>query len=299
MVNSVKKPYPSGQEISSMTPEEKRKFIIDRLNGLYEDNPNEIKPIFSSLAEDQSSESNKTAFWLTTGGSFAGVCLIGLFVFVINMVSHIERSTVHPNPTHPITVNATSEPSGGRTMQHQKSFFDAPEEPATANEVKTDGKSYFSEEDDSFSSGFDSRLDTKLPINGFSQFNSSSDDKKDSRGKYIGNLTANPFASTQNEFDPNSVTNDFGKYGSEFSQYSATNPFTYDAPKLYDQDGNYRGKLSSNEFDPDSISNPFGKYGSEFSSDSINNEFGAGSPFKSDSPNNPFSSTGWDIVGQD
>ena len=69
------------------------------------------------------------------------------------------------------------------------------------------------------------------------------------------------------------------------------------APKLYDSQGNYRGKLSSNPFDPDSISNSFGRYGSKFSPDSIKNEFGAGSPFKHDSPNNPFGK-GLTIIGE-
>jgi len=39
-------------------------------------------------------------------------------------------------------------------------------------------------------------------------------------------------------------------------QSIATNPYAADAPKLYDQQGNYRGKLSANPYDPDSTSNP-------------------------------------------
>jgi len=66
------------------------------------------------------------------------------------------------------------------------------------------------------------------------------------------------------------------------------NPFATRAAKLYDSEGNYRGRLSSNRFDPDSVSNPFGRYGSRFSVDSINNPFGAGSRYLPDSPNNPF-----------
>ena len=50
------------------------------------------------------------------------------------------------------------------------------------------------------------------------------------------------------------------------------------APRLYDQQGNYHGKLSANPYDPDSTSNPYGCYGSPFSPDSINNPFGVGNP---------------------
>ena len=64
--------------------------------------------------------------------------------------------------------------------------------------------------------------------------------------------------------------------------------FAKDAPQIYDQQGNYRGKLSTNPYDPDSTSNSFGRYGSPFSPDSINNSFGAGSPYRSDSPTNPY-----------
>jgi len=48
-------------------------------------------------------------------------------------------------------------------------------------------------------------------------------------------------------------------YGSPFSNQSATNPYATDAPRLYDQQGNYRGKLSANPYDPDSTSNPYGR----------------------------------------
>ena len=51
-----------------------------------------------------------------------------------------------------------------------------------------------------------------------------------------------------------------------------------DVPWLYDQQGNYRGKLSANPYDPDSTSNPYGCYGSPFSPDSIKNPYGAGNP---------------------
>ncbi len=120
----------------------------------------------------------------------------------------------------------------------------------------------------------------------------------------LGNLSANPFAfdSTGNAFGagspfaPNGINNPFSPHGSPFSNRSATNPFATDAPQLYDQQQNYRGKLSANPFEPDSTSNQFGRYGSPFSPDSINNQFGAGSPFRYDSPNNPYGQ-GWRIEG--
>jgi hypothetical protein len=121
----------------------------------------------------------------------------------------------------------------------------------------------------------------------------------------LGELSANPFRpdSTANPFGggspfaPNGVNNPFSPYGSLFSNQSATNPFATDAPRLYDQDGNYRGRLSANPFDPDSTSNAFGRYGSPFSPESMNNPFGAGNPFRPDSPTNPYGS-GWRVIGE-
>ncbi len=127
------------------------------------------------------------------------------------------------------------------------------------------------------------------------------------RAQYLGQLSANPYApnSTSNQFGPHgspyapdSVNNRFGQFGSPYSPNSANNPYAVDAPKLYDHDGNYHGKLSANQFDPDSTSNRFGRYGSPYSPDSINNPFGAGSPYRADSPNNRFGS-GWSIYGGD
>lgn len=111
-----------------------------------------------------------------------------------------------------------------------------------------------------------------------------------------GNLSANPYApdSTSNPFgagspyNPDSINNPYGKYGSPYSPDSANNPYATEAPKLYDSQGHYHGRLSTNPYAPDSTSNPFGRYGSPYSSDSIKNPFGAGSPYRSDSPTNPF-----------
>ena len=121
--------------------------------------------------------------------------------------------------------------------------------------------------------------------------------------RYLGRLSANRFNadSTSNPFGAgsrfrsDSINNQFGEYGSRFSNKSVNNPYATDAPKLYDSEENYRGKLSANRYDPESISNPYGRYGSKFSPDSINNPFGAGNRFRSDSPNNPFGS-GWYII---
>ncbi len=81
---------------------------------------------------------------------------------------------------------------------------------------------------------------------------------------YLGKLSANPYEadSTSNpygehgsEYAPDSINNRYGRYGSEFSNESPNNPYATNPPKLYDSQGNYRGKLSSNPYDPDSVSN--------------------------------------------
>jgi hypothetical protein len=116
------------------------------------------------------------------------------------------------------------------------------------------------------------------------------------QAEYLGNLSANEFDanSTANPFcagspfSSNSVTNEIGNYGGPFSNQSATTPYATEAPRLYDQQGNYRGKLSTNPYGPDSTSNPYGRYGSPFSPDSINNPFGAGNPYSPSSPTNPY-----------
>ena len=64
-------------------------------------------------------------------------------------------------------------------------------------------------------------------------------------------------------------------HGQDLGRLSV-DPYATDAPKLYDEEGHYRGKLSSNPYDPESVSNPYGRYGSEHSADSINNSYGVG-----------------------
>jgi hypothetical protein len=100
------------------------------------------------------------------------------------------------------------------------------------------------------------------------------------------NLMPDPFG-TGNPSDPNSVTNELGPYGNPYSPSSATNFEAIPAPRVSDQKGNDRGRLSMNLSDFDSISKSFDRYGSPYSSDSILYRYGAGNPFRSNSPNNP------------
>jgi hypothetical protein len=111
------------------------------------------------------------------------------------------------------------------------------------------------------------------------------------------NPTYQPPVRSGNRYDPNSLANPYGagspykadglmnpysQYGSEYSNKSWKNPYATDAPKLYDSQGRYRGKLGGNKYDPDSTSNPYGQYGSKHSPDSINNPYGAGSPYSTE-----------------
>ena len=121
----------------------------------------------------------------------------------------------------------------------------------------------------------------------------------------LGELSANPYApdSTTNRFGagspfkPDGIRNPFSPHGSPFSNQSATDPYATDALRLYDQQGQYRGKLSTNPYDPDSVSNPYGRYGSSYAPESLNNRYGAGNPSRPDSPTNPYGS-GWRIEGR-
>lgn len=101
---------------------------------------------------------------------------------------------------------------------------------------------------------------------------------------YDSDSISNPYGQYGSPYSSDSVNNPYGKYGSRYSSKSARNPYyATDTPKLYDQNGNYRGKMSANPYDPDSISNLYGRYGNPYSSDSINNPYGAGNPYSSDS----------------
>lgn len=109
-----------------------------------------------------------------------------------------------------------------------------------------------------------------------------------SRCPYDPNCLNNPYGAG-NPYKSDGLMNPYSNYGSKYSNNSWTNPNATNAPKVYDQNGNYHGKLSSNRYDPDSTSNPYGRYGSRYSSESINNPYGAG---------NPYSNNEFDVEGQ-
>lgn len=116
-----------------------------------------------------------------------------------------------------------------------------------------------------------------------------------SANPYGANSTANPYSPAGSPYSPQSINNPYGTYGSPYSPQSVKNPYATDAPRLFDSQGNYHGKLSINKYDPDSISNPYGRFGSKYSSESINNPYGAGSIYNPESPRNPYG-TGLKIV---
>jgi hypothetical protein len=95
---------------------------------------------------------------------------------------------------------------------------------------------------------------------------------------YDQNCLNNPYGAGS-PYAPEGLNNPYSEYGSPYSNKSWTNPYATDAPKLYDSQGNYRGKLSSNPYDPDSVSNPYGRYGNPYSADSLKNPYGAGNPY--------------------
>ena len=102
-----------------------------------------------------------------------------------------------------------------------------------------------------------------------------------SASSYDPNSLANPYGAGS-PYKSDGLMNPYSRYGSPYSSQSWRNPYTTDTPKLYDSQGNYRGKLSSNPYDPDSTANPYGRYGSPYSLDSINNPYGLGSPYRTD-----------------
>jgi hypothetical protein len=132
-----------------------------------------------------------------------------------------------------------------------------------------------------------------VSTSGFSQNRCPDSGGGDCPGRYLGRLSANPYA-------PDSTGNPFGRYGSRYAPdgvnnpYSRTgrsvsNPFATDAPIVVGEGGRYLGKLSANPYDPDSTSNPFGRYGSKHSPDSVNNPYGKyGNSFSPYSVSNPY-----------
>lgn len=99
---------------------------------------------------------------------------------------------------------------------------------------------------------------------------------------YYPNCLSNPYGAGS-PYKADGLMNPYSPYGSPHSNKSWTNPYATDAPRLYDGQGNFRGRLSTNPYDLDSTSNPYGRYGSPHSPDSINNPYGAGNPYS----NNP------------
>ena len=95
---------------------------------------------------------------------------------------------------------------------------------------------------------------------------------------YDPNCLNNPYGAGS-PYKSDGLMNPYSQNGSPYSNKSWTNPYATDAPKIFDEDGNYRGRLSNNPYDPDSISNPYGRYGNPYSSESINNPYGAGNPY--------------------
>lgn len=78
----------------------------------------------------------------------------------------------------------------------------------------------------------------------------------------------NPYGAG-NPYKANGLMNPYSEYGSQYSNKSWANPYATNAPKIYDQQGNYRGRLSNTPNDPESISNPYGQYGNKYSPQSI------------------------------
>ena len=87
--------------------------------------------------------------------------------------------------------------------------------------------------------------------------------------EYLANLSAN-------ESDPNLIAN-------HYRNQSPTKPYAIDAPRLYNQDGHYRGKLSTNQYNPNWVSSFYGRYGNPYSSEWLNNLsglYGAGNLYR-------------------
>ena len=121
-----------------------------------------------------------------------------------------------------------------------------------------------------------------------------------SSNTYDPDAVSNPYGTYGSPYSANSINNQYGRYGSAYSPTSVNNPYATSAPKLYGQDGQYLGRLSSNPYDPESVANPYGRYGSQYSPTSINNPYSKyGSPFSALSPTNPYSLQSPVIVVED
>ena len=86
---------------------------------------------------------------------------------------------------------------------------------------------------------------------------------------YDPNCINNPYGAGS-PYKSNGLMNPYSQYGSPYSNKSHTNPYATNAPKVYDSNGNYKGRLSNNPYDPESTGNPYGKYGNPYGN-TINN----------------------------
>jgi len=68
---------------------------------------------------------------------------------------------------------------------------------------------------------------------------------------YDLNCLNNPYGAGS-PYKPDGLMNPYSPSGSPYSNKSWTNPYATDAPRLYDSNGNYRGRLSTNPYAPDS-----------------------------------------------
>ena len=98
---------------------------------------------------------------------------------------------------------------------------------------------------------------------------------------YDLNCINNPYGAG-NPYKVDGLMNPYSLYGSPYSNRSWTNPFATEPPKIYDRQGNYRGRLSTNPFHPDSISNPFGRYGNPYSYENLIRRYGVGIPYSTE-----------------
>ena len=98
---------------------------------------------------------------------------------------------------------------------------------------------------------------------------------------YDLNCINNPYGAG-NPYKVDGLMNPYSPYGSPYSNRSWTNPFATEPPKIYDRQGNYRGRLSTNPFHPDSISNPFGRYGKPYSYENLMRRYGVGIPYSTE-----------------
>lgn len=99
-----------------------------------------------------------------------------------------------------------------------------------------------------------------------------------SKDRYNPYSLDNPYGAGS-RYKTDGYMNRYSRNGSRYSNYSWRNLYATQAPRLYNHQGEYRGRWSANRYDYESTSNPYGPYGSRYSPDSINNPYGAGSPY--------------------